>query len=179
MNKETCQVALTALELAMEEERQGNAFYSQAAERVQDPMGKAVFQALAKDEIKHLHLLQAQHEKLSADQEWMELDEALVCEPRTPIDIYPDKRDAALMIPGEASDLDALALAMDLEQKGYDLYAKAGAETDDPAGKKVFAFLAKQENEHYVFLQKTKEYLSTEGAWYFEEQEFPMFDGAR
>ena len=42
----------------------------------------------------------------------------------------------------------------------------------------LFQFLAKQENMHYVFLQKTYDYLTTEGAWYFDEQEFPMFDGA-
>ena len=178
MEEALCKVALTALEQAMEVERQGKAFYEEAAERVQDPMGKAVFQTLARDEIEHLRLLQAEYEAIDSAQEWMELDEAKVCELQTPLKVFPDERDAAMVIPPEATDLDALKLAMEFEQKGYDSYVKASQETDDPNGKKVFEFLAKQENSHYVFLQKTYDYLTSEGAWYFDEEEFPMFDGA-
>jgi len=178
MDKATCKAALTALEQAMEVERQGEAFYREAAERVQDPTGKEVFQTLAEDEIKHLRLLQAEYEMISNESAWMELDEARVCEPKTPLKLFPDKREASLILPGNATDLEALKLAMDFEEKGYKMYAKAGAETDDAKGKKVFNFLAKMENEHFVFLQKTHEYLTTKGVWYFDEEEFPMFDGA-
>jgi len=173
-----CQVALTALEKAIEVERQGKAFYEEAADRVQDPMGKAVFQTLARDEVEHLRLLQAEHEAINNDQDWMELDEAKVCEPTTPLKVFPSTRDAALLIPADASDLDALQMAMDFELNGYKAYKQASEETDDPKGKQVFDFLALQENSHYVFLQKTHEYLTSEGAWYFDEEEFPMFDGA-
>ena len=178
MEKTVCEVALTALEKAMEVERQGRVFYEEAAEHVQDPMGKAVFQTLAREEVEHLRLLQAEYEAISNEQEWMELDEAKVCEPQVPLKLFPDKRDAALPIAAEATDLDALELAMKFETQGYDMYIKAGQETDDPKGKRVFEFLAKQENSHYVFLHKTHEYLTSEGAWYFDEEEFPMFDGA-
>jgi rubrerythrin len=177
MEEALCKMALTALETAMEVERQGKAFYEEAAERVQDPMGKAVFQTLARDEIEHLRLLQAEYETIDSAQEWMGLDEAKACELQTPLKVFPDKRDAAMAIAPDATDLDALKLAMEFEQKGYDSYVKAGEETNDPNGKEVFEFLAKQENSHYVFLQKTYDYLTSEGAWYFDEQEFPMFDG--
>jgi rubrerythrin len=177
MEQAVCEVALTALEKAIEIERQGEAFYKEAAEHIQDPMGKAVFQTLAREEVQHVRLLQAEYETIRNEQEWMELDEARVCEPQSPLKLFPDERDAALMIPADATDLDALKLAMKFEEDGYHGYAKAGAETDDPKGKKVFDFLARQENSHYAFLQKTHEYLATEGAWYFDEEEFPMFDG--
>ena len=170
--------ALAALEEAMEVERQGEAFYKDAAEHVQDPMGKAVFQTLARDEVEHLRILQAEYDAMIKDREWAELDEAKAHQPSTPLKLFPDKRDAALLLAAEATDLDALKLAMDFEEKGYNMYAQAEAETDDPKGKQLFDFLAKQENEHYAFLQKTYDYLITEGAWYFDEQEFPMFDGA-
>jgi rubrerythrin len=177
--KETwCKAALTALDKAMEVERQGKAFYEEAAERVQDPMGKGVFQTLARDEVEHIRLLQAEYDAIQSEKDWMELDEAKVCEPGTPVKVFPDKRKAALIIPKKAKDLDALKMAMDFELKGYEAYVQAGKETDDPKGKQVFEFLAKQENSHYVFLQKTYDYLTTKGAWYFDEQEFPMFDGA-
>jgi rubrerythrin len=177
MEKALCKAALAALEKAMEVERQGKAFYEEAARRVQDAAGKAVFQTLAKDEVEHIRLLQAEYDQISNNSEWMDLSGAKVCEPQTPPKLFPNQRDAALAIPANAKDVDALKLAMDFEERGYKAYKKAQKETADPNGKKVFAFLAKQENNHYVFLQKTYDYLTNEGAWYFDEQEFPMFDG--
>lgn len=178
MEKGTCKAALTALEKAMEVERQGEAFYLEVAERVQDPSGKAVFQALAKDEVEHLRLLQAEHESISKDSDWLDLDQAKVCEPQTPVKLFPDRREASLTVLPGMKDVDALKLAMGFEEKGYDAYVKAAAETQDPKGKKVFLFLSKQESAHYLFLQKTHEYLTTKGTWYFDDQEFPIFDGA-
>jgi rubrerythrin len=177
MKKAECKVALTALDKAMEVERQGKVFYEEAAALVRDPAGKAVFETLAKDEVEHIRLLQAEYDKISMDQDWMELGEAKVCQPTTPLKLFPSKKDAKLRIPAKATDLKALKLAMDFEQRGYDAYVKAGAETDDTKGKKIFEFLAKQENSHFVFLQKTCDYLANQGAWYFDSQEFPMFDG--
>jgi rubrerythrin len=178
MDAELCKVALTALEKAMEVERKGKAFYEQAAQHVQDPMGKSVFETLARDEVEHLRLLQAEFEAIEQQQEWIELDEAKVCEPHGPLKVFPEASTAPLVLPEAASDLDALQIAMKFEQDGYDSYIRAATETDDPKGKMVYEFLAEQENAHYVFLQKTYDYLVSEGAWYFDEQEFPMFDGA-
>jgi rubrerythrin len=177
MEKAACKAALAALEKAMEVERQGRVFYEEAAGRVQDAAGKAVFQTLAKDEVEHIRLLQAEYDQISKNSEWMELDDAKVCEPQTPLKLFPGQTDPALAIPARIKDVDALKLAMGFEERGYKAYKKAQKDTDDPSGKKVYAFLAKQENNHYVFLQKTCDYLSNEGAWYFDEQEFPMFDG--
>jgi hypothetical protein len=177
MEKALCKAALTALEKAMEVERQGKVFYEEAAGQVKDEAGKAVFETLAKDEVEHIRLLQAEYDQIQAEQEWMALDEAKVCEPQVPLRLFPKKKDVTLTIPAGSTDADALKLAMAFEESGYKAYAKAKKETNDPNGKKVFDFLAKQENNHYVFLQKTLDYLSNQGAWYFDEQEFPMFDG--
>jgi len=137
MEKAACKAALAALEKAMEVERQGRAFYAEAAGRMQDAAGKAVFQTLAKDEVEHIRLLQAEHDQISKDSEWMELDEAKVCEPQSPLKLFPDSRDAKLVIPAKAKDVDALKLAMDFEERGYKAYKKAQKDTDDPNGKKV------------------------------------------
>ena len=177
MEQAVCKAALAALDKAMEVERQGKVFYEEAARHVQDPAGKAVFETLARDEVEHIRLLQAQYEQVERAQEWLTLDEAMVCEPQTPLVLFPRQKDAALAIPETATDVDALKLAMAFEEKGYRAYVAAENETDDPVGKKVLAFLARQENNHFVYLQKTLEYLNNEGAWYFDEEEFPMFDG--
>ena len=161
----------------MDIERQGKAFYQEAAEHVQDPMGRKVFQTLAKEEVEHLRLLQTEYEVVSDGKEWVTLDETKARGPKTSLKLFPDKRDAAFIIPAAATDLDALNIAMDFEKTAYDMYYQAGTETDDPMAKAVFDFLAQQENDHHMFLQKTHEYLTTEGAWYFDDREFPFFGG--
>ena len=177
MEQAACKAALAALDKAMEVERQGKVFYEEAARHVKDPAGKAVFATLAKDEVEHIRLLQAQYEMIEQGQEWLALDEAKVCEPQTPLRLFPRKKDVGLTIRARATDADALRLSMAFEEKGYQAYIRAQKETDDPTGKEVFAFLAKQENNHFVYLQKTLDYLTNQGAWYFDAQEFPMFDG--
>ncbi len=171
------EAALAVLKEAMEVERQGEAFYEEAAEHVQDPTGKAVFQTLARDEVQHLRMLQAEHEAISSHRDWIGLDEARAYELSRPLKLFPDKREASLVIPAAATDEHALELAKKFEDKGYTMYVAAAADAADPRAAELFEFLAKQENSHYAFLQKTHEYLTTEGAWYFDEQEFPMFEG--
>lgn len=171
------EAALAVLEEAMEVERQGEAFYEGAAEHVQDPTGKAVFRTLARDEVQHLRLLQAEHEAISSHMDWIELEEAKAHELSSPLKLFPDKREASLVIPAAATDEHALELAMKFEYRGYNMYVGAAADAADPRAAELFEFLARQENSHYAFLQKTHEYLTTEGTWYFDEHEFPMFEG--
>jgi rubrerythrin len=174
MNKEA---ALQVLEEAMDVERQGQAFYLEAAEHVQDPLGKQVFQTLSKEEIEHLRLLQTEYDAISQDDTWVGVGEAKTRGPQASLKLFPDKRDAAYIVPPDATDLQALQMAMDFEEKGYNMYHKAAAEAGGALAKALFDFLAEQENGHYVFLQKTHEYLTSEGIWYFDEQEFPFFEG--
>ncbi len=177
MNEAMCRVALLALEKAMETERQGEAFYQELAAHVEDPSGREVFQTLADEEVEHVRMLQAQHESIANDGKWMTLESAQVCEPHTPLELFPNRRDASLTISSKTKDTDALKLAMEFEEKGYKAYIKFAKDTEDAEGKRMFEFLAKQENSHYLFLQKTLDYLTNQGAWYFDDQEFPFFEG--
>lgn len=177
MNEAMCKVALTALEKAMETERQGEAFYQELAEHVEDPSGREVFQTLADEEVEHVRMLQAQHESVANDSKWVTLEKARVCEPQTPLELFPNRRDASLTVAPKTKDADALKLAMEFEEKGYKAYMKSAKDTADSEGKRTYEFLAKQENSHYVFLQKTLDYLTNQGAWYFDDQEFPFFEG--
>jgi len=50
-----------------------------------------------------------------------------------PLAIFPDANAVEQLIPAEATDEEALKLAMDFERRGYTLYAQAAedAETDE------------------------------------------------
>lgn len=181
MEPEICQAALSALEKAIGIEAEGHRFYSQALALASDEGAQRVFQALIADEELHERVLKAEYEAIAKEGEWMLLDEAKTCEPPSGTEVvFPAGNDAMaalLRLTDGATDEDVLGIAMEFEQRGYDLYKKAAQETDDPKGKEVYEWLAEDENSHYLFLSKTQEYLITKGAWYFDEIERPMFEG--
>jgi hypothetical protein len=66
---------------------------------------------------------------------------------------------------------------LDFERRGYEMYSREAKQASAPAEKAMWEFLAKAEDLHYKFLFDTHEYLATNGAWYFDAQEFPFFEG--
>ena len=166
--------ALDTLKIGMRVELRGKRFYEQAAAQTTDPLGKKGFESLIKEEEGHYKILQAEYNALSGGVGWVDLNEAR----NAPLALFPSDDEAVedWISPG-ASDVEALEVAMEFEWKGYQMYDRAANETDDPVARSVFRFLADAENKHYAFIEKTHEYLTTKGSWYFDEQETPFFEG--
>ena len=82
-----------------------------------------------------------------------------------------------VQLPAEADDAKALEIALDFERTGWQTYQRLAQETTDPAGRALYEFLGRQEQKHYDYIHRALEYLRTQGAWYYDEQELPMFEG--
>lgn len=63
--------------------------------------------------------------------------------------------------------LDAIMRAMELEKETFDFYTKAEHKTFNPAGKRIFKWLAKTEEEHYIKLTELYGSLHESGRWVF------------
>lgn len=63
--------------------------------------------------------------------------------------------------------LDAIMRAMELEKETFDFYTKAEQKTFNPAGKRIFKWLAKTEEEHYLKLTELYSSLHESGRWVF------------
>lgn len=63
--------------------------------------------------------------------------------------------------------LDALMRAMELEKEAFDFYTRAEQKTFNQAGKKMFRWLARTEEEHYQKFSELYNALSTGGRWVF------------
>lgn len=63
--------------------------------------------------------------------------------------------------------LDAIMRAMEMEKETFDYYTAAEQKTFDPAGKRVFRWLAKTEEAHYLKLTELYNSLSEGGRWVF------------
>lgn len=170
--------ALDIIKQGMSTELWGLRFYEQAAARTSAEDGKRVFQSLILEEQKHLDILRGEYAAVSGRQEWVSPEQARALAASVdPLRIFPEAATAQQLIPAGATDEQALEMAMQFEQRGYETYAREARSCTEQAEKRVWEFLAKAEDLHYTFLQKTYEYLKTNGAWFFDAQELPFFEG--
>ena len=63
--------------------------------------------------------------------------------------------------------LDAIMRAMEIEKETFDYYTRAELKTFDPSGKKIFRWLAKTEEEHYLKLSELYSVMEEGGHWVF------------
>lgn len=63
--------------------------------------------------------------------------------------------------------LDAIMRALELEKETFDFYTAAEQKTFHPAGKRIFRWLAKTEEEHYLRLTELYTSLHDGGRWVF------------
>ncbi len=171
--------ALRALHQGIQTELQGKAFYAKASSLTRDELGRHAFQSLMREEEQHLRLLKAQYGSLVSEGRWLELEQARTLEVGREVEsIFPtDDQSLAALLPEEADDLRALEIALEFERKGYTTYRHNATEADNPEARRLYEFLAAQEQRHFEFIQRAHEYLKTRGAWYYDERELPMFEG--
>jgi len=172
------QTVLEVLVRAMITEQDGYDFYMAAAGRVEDEKGKAMLKGLANDEIEHLHILQSEYDKVKGGESFVDLESARADLPTEPgMRLFPEKSNLGAMLDGVTNDEEALRVALEFEQKGYEMYSKAAQDATDANAREVFEYLAKQEDGHYELIQQTLNYLVDDGMWFFQDGELPMFEG--
>jgi rubrerythrin len=170
--------SLDILKQGMQTELWGQRFYREAVARTDSEAGKHVFQSLVDEEGKHLDILRGEYASLQQDGGWLSPEEAMqMAESAPSTGIFPEAAEAEHLIPDDASDVRALELAMDFERRGYEQYKANADAAESPEARELWQSLAKWEDAHYAFLQKTHEFLQTDGAWYFDEEELPFFEG--
>jgi rubrerythrin len=170
--------ALAVIKQGMSTEMWGQRFYQACEAQTVAEDGRKVFSTLVVEEGKHLDILRGQYAAMAGSGEWLSVPEALalaVSVGRT--EVFPDASGTEQVIPEIASDDQALQLAMDFERRGYELYAKYAKEATSAESRAMWEFLAKAEDLHFKFLADTSEYLATNGTWYFDAREFPIFEG--
>ena len=153
--------ALVALRMAMQVEKDGHWFYHGAAERSHDARTKALFSSLADDEVQHLHWIEAQHEALLQDGQWLDtasdLPKAESAEGKHPSIFSREQLEQG--VSAYTSELSALRQAYLLEKDAVAFYAKAAAETDDPHGQTMYHRLTAWERKHQQVLETEYKFL--------------------
>ncbi|MEK7376451.1 MAG: ferritin family protein [Candidatus Margulisiibacteriota bacterium] len=153
-------------------EEEGYAIYTKGANNSKNVLGSSTLMAIAEKELMHKKAIQNFYARItgkefnaSSDWENTKWSEKLKTQVLDSIKASLEKSVAP-----EKELLNAYEAGMELERKGYDFYKKISDETDDAAAKKLFAFLAKEENIHYDLLQDTHLYLSNPSEWFHKEE---------
>jgi rubrerythrin len=165
---------INAIETAIQIEKDGRAFYLEAADQTEDLKGRQMFQTLARDEKAHLELFERARDVLFRRGGWLSLEEVEAISPRRVArpPIFPTGEEIqATPIP--AHRLAALKRAIQAEDDAIAFYAEQMRQTDDPNGRAMYAYLIEQEGAHRVILQGEYDYLAKTGYW-FDIQEFDL-----
>ncbi|MDO8722834.1 MAG: ferritin family protein [Syntrophales bacterium] len=168
---------LDALNVALANEMREHEFYLNNAKRTAHPMGKAMFQQIASEELEHYERLKQLSESWKKQEKWPETVPLRV--KNTVVkDVLKDfVKKAAALPAGDDDDLIAIRTAIDFEAKGAAFYARLSGEVIDPREKAFFNLLAGIEQEHFASLKDTEEYLTNPAGWY-QKTERSGLDGA-
>jgi len=167
---------LNALEVALNNEMREREFYLKNAKRSKNPLGKAMFQQIGDDELEHYERLKELHKKWNQKEKWpatvpLKVKDTIVKDVLVDFLKKVDKTAKS-----DADDLQAVRTAIDFEAKGAKYYAQLRDDVSDPKEKQFFDLLSRIENEHYLSLKDTEEYLVDPTSWY-RKKEHHTFDG--
>ncbi|MBI4710822.1 MAG: ferritin family protein [Nitrospirae bacterium] len=156
---------MNVIEVAMKMETDAIKFYSEAAGRIKNNVGRKMFLTIAKDEERHL-------ENLSRLLKGF-LDQAY--EGISPVKnvktVFKSMRDEMMQKVGATADeLEAFKIAMQMEKEGIAFYKKTLSDLQSKEGKSLFERLVKEEEEHYNMFSNTYSFLSDTGNWFMWEE---------
>ncbi|MBM4053948.1 MAG: hypothetical protein FJ264_04580 [Planctomycetes bacterium] len=154
--------------IALQMEKDGAKFYGDLANKTLHPIGKAMFRSFAEDEKQHIKRLQA---LLSADKSAPSGEKTVDTPKKRLITVFQSMgNELKKTVTMNTNDIDAVKLAIKLEEEGLKFYEKTAKESEDEKEKKSFRFLADEEKIHLNVLKNTLEYIEDKERWEAEKE---------
>lgn len=161
---------MNAVEIAIKMQTDAIKFYTEAAEKTKNPVGKQMFVTIVEDEKRHLETLTQIFKGLDITVQDVS--------PMENIRTVFESMKSGMMKRVEATmdELEAFKIAMQMEKEGAEFYKKAAAGAKTEKEKSLFERLIKEEQEHYNIFANTYFFLSDTGNWFMWE-EHSIVDG--
>jgi len=155
--------------MAIQMEMDGIKFYSDLAAKTLHPMGKAMFKSFIEDEKLHAKRLRA---LLSTQNETGQVKDKSAANPRERLVTIFKEMGSELKkkVNVNTNDIEAVKLAMGIEEKGIKFYEQAAKETCKNKDSETYRFLAGEEKTHFSILKNTLEYLENTELWEAESE---------
>ena len=149
------------LEKAIAFEEEGMAFFQDRAANAPSTLERNLFNSLAKDEAGHKAHLVKMREDLLKEGTLDVLPEVAENEIGDLRRIFEGALESAHdPYDYQVEELEILQGALEVERRGYHMYAKAAAEVSSPKAKAIFQHLAAEEQNHYGLLKNTYDYMA-------------------
>lgn len=155
---------MNIIEMAIKMEQEAVDFYTKCAEKTDNPIGKKMFLSIAEDE-KH-HKACAVH--VDRNKEFVSAETRPVQDMKK---IFEQNKEFMLQrVSPTADELQALEIAMKMEQDAIKFYGNAAAQAADPNEKAFFECLIRDEEEHFAIFQNTYSFLTDTGNWFMWDE---------
>ncbi len=171
------QQRMNALEVALNNETNEREFYLNHALKTSNPVGKAMFNQIADDELEHYQRLKELHEKWKNKEKWPETVPLTVKQTNVKTVLESVIQKSKEMPEMDKDDLAAIEVATRFEAKGVELYTEMSEASVDPREKAFFKLLAGIEREHYLSLKDAEEFIKDPASWYTRKEHHGL-DGA-
>ncbi len=160
----------TLIREAIKLEINGQAFFKRAADITHNELGKKMFHRLAEEEVKHLDAFSRLFSSVIKSDDWKKQVERE--ELKGPSPVIDELAQRMKRAEGQ-SEVEALRIGMELEQKAIDFFGRSAASMKDPAAKQIFEKIADEERFHYDLLQAQYDSVTGSGFW-LDSSEFQM-----
>ena len=162
------------LDVGVKMEKDSIEFYTDAAAKVKNDLGRRMLESFVEDEKGHLEKLAAAKEQnLFPEARWREAT-AIVARSKTAFQEVP--AEVRKTLESDPGDVEVINAAITMEKKGEQYYIKAAAGLPEGAEKKLFLWLAEEERQHAFVLGNMAEYLESPADWFMRDEQW-SFDG--
>lgn len=159
-----------AMKTAIEMEKSGHRFFTEASNKVKHEVGRKLFARLAAEEIDHMKTFETIFNEVSGGADWKEALKAI--QPRKPVPYFDEARKEFKA--GDLSvELEYLKKALDLERNAMQFFEKAIEDSETAEAKEIFRRIHQEEQGHYDLIQSEIDSINGTGFW-FDVNEFYM-----
>lgn len=155
---------MNAIEIAKKMETDAIRFYQEAAEKTGYPAGKKMFETVVEDEKKHLEVICNILKGMDVSIE----DVPTMQNVKTVFETMKDQM--MKKVEATSDELEAFAIAMQMEKEGVDFYTKLAAEATTDKEKKLFEKMIQEEEHHYRIFANTYDFLKDTGNWFMWDE---------
>jgi rubrerythrin len=161
---------MNAIEIAIKMEKDAIDFYTEAAGKTKNPVGKKMFLSITEDEKRHLQALSQIFREVHVT-----MDE--VSPMRNMKSVFEAMKDSMMeRVQATPDELEAFRIAIQMEKEGIEFYRKAEAEVQTEKEKALFRRLVTEEQQHHDIFSNTYFFLTNTGSWFMWE-EHSIVDG--
>jgi len=159
-----------AMRTAIEMEKSGHRFFTEASNKVKHEVGRKLFSRLAAEEIDHMRTFEKIFNEVSGGADWKEAMKAVQPARKVP---YFDEARKEFKAEDMSVELDYLKQALDLERNAMQFFEGAIRDAESPEAKEIFKRILDEEQGHYDLIQSEIDSINGTGFW-FDVTEFRM-----